>query len=120
MQRVRNRSRRAAPPPAWRVSCCIALRAGPIDVSERRRADLLAVINGVRDCHGCASRDRHAPLTLWRRTRHSVLDMRRSPIFGGGSFEIVVVASSLGGLDALGRILAPLPADFPAPIVVVD
>lgn len=46
--------------------------------------------------------------------------MRRSPIFGGGSFEIVVVASSLGGIDALGRILAPLPADFPAPIVVVQ
>ena len=35
-------------------------------------------------------------------------------------FDVVVVATSLGGRDALEQLLAPLSADFPAPIVVVQ
>jgi two-component system chemotaxis response regulator CheB len=35
-------------------------------------------------------------------------------------FDVVVVATSLGGRDALERLLAPLPADFAAPILVVQ
>jgi two-component system, chemotaxis family, protein-glutamate methylesterase/glutaminase len=35
-------------------------------------------------------------------------------------FEIVALASSAGGVDALSRVLAGLPADFPAVIVVVQ
>lgn len=34
--------------------------------------------------------------------------------------EIVAIASSAGGLDALMRILAALPSSFPAPIVIVQ
>lgn len=34
-------------------------------------------------------------------------------------FHAVVVGCSAGGLDALRRVLAPLPATFPVPIVVV-
>jgi two-component system, chemotaxis family, protein-glutamate methylesterase/glutaminase len=36
------------------------------------------------------------------------------------SDALVVIAASAGGLDALGRVLASLPADFPAAIVVVQ
>jgi two-component system, chemotaxis family, protein-glutamate methylesterase/glutaminase len=35
-------------------------------------------------------------------------------------FDVVAVASSAGGLQALSRLLAPLPADFPIPVVVVQ
>ncbi|MFL5619662.1 MAG: chemotaxis protein CheB [Gemmatimonadaceae bacterium] len=35
-------------------------------------------------------------------------------------FDVVVVAASLGGREALELLLAPLAADFPAPIVVVQ
>ena len=37
-----------------------------------------------------------------------------------GAFDVVVIAASLGGREALTRVLAPLPADFPAPIVVAQ
>jgi two-component system chemotaxis response regulator CheB len=37
----------------------------------------------------------------------------------GKPFRAVVVGCSAGGLDALRLLLAPLPADFPLPIVVV-
>ena len=35
-------------------------------------------------------------------------------------FEIVVVGTSLGGLNALSVLLADLPATFPLPIVIVQ
>jgi len=35
-------------------------------------------------------------------------------------FDVVVMATSLGGREALEQLLAPLAADFPAPIVVVQ
>jgi two-component system, chemotaxis family, protein-glutamate methylesterase/glutaminase len=35
-------------------------------------------------------------------------------------FDVVVVATSLGGRDALEQLLAPFPADFGAPILVVQ
>lgn len=37
----------------------------------------------------------------------------------GKPFRAVVVGCSAGGLEALRRLLVPLPADFPLPIVVV-
>jgi two-component system chemotaxis response regulator CheB len=36
------------------------------------------------------------------------------------SYDIVALASSAGGLSALGRLLAGLPGDFPAPLVVIQ
>jgi len=36
------------------------------------------------------------------------------------AFDVVVVATSLGGREALELLLEPLPADFPAPVVVVQ
>lgn len=38
----------------------------------------------------------------------------------GGPPRLVVIASSLGGIQALRTIFADLPADFPAPVVVVQ
>ena len=35
------------------------------------------------------------------------------------AFDLVVIAASLGGRPVLEQVLAPLPADFPVPIVVV-
>jgi two-component system chemotaxis response regulator CheB len=40
--------------------------------------------------------------------------------FPNASFDIVAMAASAGGLTALSRVLAALPADFPAVIVVVQ
>lgn len=36
------------------------------------------------------------------------------------SFEVVAVGASAGGLDALRRLLAPLPAGFPLPLLIVQ
>jgi len=38
----------------------------------------------------------------------------------GGAHDIVAVAASLGGSNALSRVLAELPPDFPLPILVVQ
>jgi len=38
----------------------------------------------------------------------------------GGELDVVGVAASAGGLRALSAVLAPLPADFPASVVVVQ
>lgn len=35
-------------------------------------------------------------------------------------FQAIVVGSSAGGIRALGRLLAPLPSDFPLPIIIVQ
>ena len=43
-----------------------------------------------------------------------------SPTFSNGAFDIVALAASAGGLRALSQVLAALPADFPAAIVVVQ
>jgi len=40
--------------------------------------------------------------------------------FPNPAYDIVAVATSLGGLSALNQILSALPADFPAAIVVVQ
>src|SRR5690349_2044445 len=37
-----------------------------------------------------------------------------------GQYDIVALAASAGGLNALSRVLAALPADFPAAVVVVQ
>lgn len=36
------------------------------------------------------------------------------------TFDAVIVGSSAGGIRALGHLLAPLPSDFPLPIIVVQ
>jgi two-component system, chemotaxis family, protein-glutamate methylesterase/glutaminase len=36
------------------------------------------------------------------------------------AFDIVAIAASLGGIDALGRVLSTLPSDFPAAIAIVQ
>ena len=38
----------------------------------------------------------------------------------GGEYDVVAMAASAGGLNALSQVLAPLPADFPAAIVLVQ
>lgn len=42
------------------------------------------------------------------------------PLFPAAAFDVVALASSAGGLDALTQVLAPLPGDFPAAIVIVQ
>jgi two-component system, chemotaxis family, protein-glutamate methylesterase/glutaminase len=39
---------------------------------------------------------------------------------GASAYDVVGIAASLGGVKALSRILADLPADFPLPILVVQ
>ena len=51
--------------------------------------------------------------------RHDVAGDRPSR-FPRAAFDIVALAASAGGLTALGQILAALPADFPAAVVVVQ
>jgi len=46
--------------------------------------------------------------------------MSPQPTIGNPQYEIVVIGTSLGGLDALQILLAGLPADFPLPVVVVQ
>ncbi|HEX6479467.1 MAG TPA: chemotaxis protein CheB [Ktedonobacteraceae bacterium] len=36
------------------------------------------------------------------------------------SFDVVVIAASYGGIEAIGQVLGGLPADFPIPIIVVQ
>ena len=40
--------------------------------------------------------------------------------FPGAAFDVVALAASAGGLTALSRVLATLPAEFPAAVVVVQ
>jgi two-component system chemotaxis response regulator CheB len=44
----------------------------------------------------------------------------RPPPFPKAAFDVVALAASAGGLAALSHILAALPADFPATVVVVQ
>jgi two-component system, chemotaxis family, CheB/CheR fusion protein len=37
-----------------------------------------------------------------------------------GDSQLVVVGSSAGGIETLSRLVASLPADFPAPIVIAQ
>jgi len=43
-----------------------------------------------------------------------------SPEFPDAAFDVVAVAASAGGLNALTQVLSALPADFPAAIVIVQ
>ncbi len=36
------------------------------------------------------------------------------------AFDVVVMAASLGGLQATSQVLSRLPADFPVPIILVQ
>jgi two-component system chemotaxis response regulator CheB len=49
-----------------------------------------------------------------------VEDMRSGPGGSGHPFEIVAIAASAGGLHALTVVLASLPADLPAAVLVVQ
>ncbi len=42
------------------------------------------------------------------------------PPFPGTAYDVVALAASLGGLQALSQVLGSLPADFPAAVVVVQ
>jgi two-component system chemotaxis response regulator CheB len=44
----------------------------------------------------------------------------RSPLFAAGAFEVVAIAASAGGLNALSFVLSGLTRDFPAAILVVQ
>lgn len=44
----------------------------------------------------------------------------RDEVTGGSPFDVVLVAASLGGVHALSRLVSALPADFPAPVLVVQ
>jgi two-component system chemotaxis response regulator CheB len=45
---------------------------------------------------------------------------RHPPHFPNAAFDAVALAASAGGLSALSQVLASLPADFPATVVVVQ
>lgn len=48
-------------------------------------------------------------------------DQRPSPVpFSGTSFDVVAIAASAGGLAAIKKVLSPLPADFPAAVLIVQ
>jgi two-component system chemotaxis response regulator CheB len=49
-----------------------------------------------------------------------VLPVNSKPEFPQAAFDVVAMAASAGGLKAVMRILSALPADFPAPIVIVQ
>lgn len=42
------------------------------------------------------------------------------PTSTAADFPVVALCASAGGIDALGRVLAPLPADFPAAIIALQ
>ncbi len=46
-------------------------------------------------------------------------DERATP-FSGAAFDVVAIAASAGGFNAVRRVLAHLPGDFPAAIVIVQ
>src|SRR2546423_1504285 len=46
--------------------------------------------------------------------------MTSLPFSGGGAYDVVALAASAGGLAALTRVLAAVPADFQAAIVVIQ
>jgi two-component system chemotaxis response regulator CheB len=46
--------------------------------------------------------------------------LRHPPHFPNAAFDIIALAASAGGLGALSRVLAALPADFPGTVVVVQ
>jgi two-component system chemotaxis response regulator CheB len=48
----------------------------------------------------------------------AAVQMAREPC--RSAFDLVVIAASLGGIAAYRRVLADLPADFPAPLVLVQ
>jgi two-component system CheB/CheR fusion protein len=43
-----------------------------------------------------------------------------APSAASGESQLVVIGSSAGGIEALSRVVASLPADFPAPIVIAQ
>jgi len=50
-----------------------------------------------------------------------VQEQEKVPLLSASdTFEIVALAASAGGLQALSQVLSGLPADFPAPVVVVQ
>ena len=53
------------------------------------------------------------------RTLYSI-DGKPAASAGRGQYDIVALAASAGGLRAIGHVLAALPADFPAALVVVQ
>jgi two-component system, chemotaxis family, protein-glutamate methylesterase/glutaminase len=55
-----------------------------------------------------------------RRQPHSTGPRQNPPLFPHAAFDVVALAASAGGLAALSQVLAPLPADFPAAVVVVQ
>lgn len=50
----------------------------------------------------------------------SSLPLQKEMYSATNAFEVVVMASSLGGITALSEILSALPADFPVPIIIVQ
>lgn len=55
------------------------------------------------------------PSGEWENSSHHPLEPAASR-----AFDIVAMTASLGGLDALSRVLGALPPDFPVPILVVQ
>lgn len=45
---------------------------------------------------------------------------QRPPFFAAGAFDVVAIAASAGGLNALGLVLSGLPEPFPAAVLVVQ
>ena len=46
--------------------------------------------------------------------------MGEHPAGGSPSFPVLALVSSTGGLEALARVLGPLPADFPAAVIAMQ
>jgi two-component system chemotaxis response regulator CheB len=55
-----------------------------------------------------------------RRQPHSTGPRHNPPLSPHAAFDVVALAASAGGLAALSQVLASLPANFPAGVVVVQ
>jgi len=64
--------------------------------------------------------DRRVNIRTCRRTRPDLAKTSREGRMHKHGFPVVALVCSTGGLGALTRVLAPLPADFPAAILVLQ
>jgi len=69
---------------------------------------------GTRDIAG--GRRRRWPISFGCRHTVCIVAKAAFPV----ESQLVVIGSSAGGIEALSRVVASLPADFPAPIVIAQ
>ncbi|WP_168210591.1 chemotaxis-specific protein-glutamate methyltransferase CheB [Persicimonas caeni] len=115
-----------------------ALSAGALDLvakpdevpmREAERLELLRkmrilsevpVVRHVRDSLGSARRSKPAPKESTPAKKSQETKKTKNAKLAGESTPVVGIAASTGGPKALAQLLGELPADFPAPILLVQ